>query len=70
MRDIASESGLSVGALYYYCRSKEELVLLFYERINAQINASFLQKPRESQSFSLLFSEFMQLKMSKLNKHR
>lgn len=44
MRDIARESGLALGAIYYYCRSKEELVLLFYDRINRQINASYAQK--------------------------
>lgn len=32
MRDIARESGLGLGALYYYFSSKEEIILHFYAR--------------------------------------
>ena len=32
MRDIAAEAGVATGAAYYYFRSKEELVMAFYER--------------------------------------
>lgn len=33
MRDIASASGLSLGAAYHYFPSKEALVLAYYERV-------------------------------------
>jgi AcrR family transcriptional regulator len=32
MRDIAAEAAVATGAAYYYFRSKEELVMAFYER--------------------------------------
>jgi AcrR family transcriptional regulator len=32
MRDIAASAGVATGAAYYYFRSKEELVMAFYER--------------------------------------
>jgi len=35
MRSIAERSGVALGNAYYYFRSKEHLVLAFYQRINA-----------------------------------
>lgn len=36
MRDIATASGLSLGAAYHYFPSKEALVLAYYDRIQVQ----------------------------------
>lgn len=36
MRDVATASGLSVGAAYHYFPSKEALVLAYYERMQVQ----------------------------------
>ena len=33
MRDIADAAGVATGAAYYYYRSKEDLVLAFYNRV-------------------------------------
>lgn len=33
MRDVAAAAGLSLGASYYYFRSKEEIVLAYYEEV-------------------------------------
>jgi AcrR family transcriptional regulator len=70
MRDISRESGLALGALYYYCRSKEELVLLFYERMNSQIHASYSQRTSSAKNLGQAFTEFLRLKMAKLAKYR
>jgi AcrR family transcriptional regulator len=35
MRDIAAEAGLSLGAAYYYFRSKEAIVIAYYEHVVA-----------------------------------
>jgi AcrR family transcriptional regulator len=39
MRDIAEAAGLSLGAAYYYFRSKEEIVLQYYARVEERIAA-------------------------------
>jgi AcrR family transcriptional regulator len=39
MRDVARAAGLSLGAAYYYFRSKEDLVLAYYLRLNAEHEA-------------------------------
>lgn len=36
MRDVAQGAGLSLGAAYHYFRSKDELVLAYYERMQAE----------------------------------
>ena len=70
MRDVSRHSNLALGALYYYCKSKEELVLLFYERITDQIRASYSRRESKAKTLPDAFCEFMRLKMSKLTKYR
>ena len=36
MRDIAERAGLSLGAAYHYFRSKDELVVAYYEWMQAE----------------------------------
>jgi AcrR family transcriptional regulator len=70
MRDISRESGLALGALYYYCRSKEELVLHFYERFNEQIQIAYAKRTSNAENIGQAFTEFLKLKMTMLAKHR
>lgn len=70
MRDVSRHSNLALGALYYYCKSKEELVLLFYNRISDQIRASYTRRESKAKTLPDAFCEFMRLKMSKLTKYR
>lgn len=70
MRDLSRESGLALGAIYYYCRSKEELVFLFYERANEQIRASYIRREDSSKSLGEAFVAYLNIKMSKLVKYR
>ena len=37
MRDIARETGVSLAGLYYYCRSKEELLFLIQDNCFARV---------------------------------
>jgi len=47
MRDVAAAAGLSLGAAYYYFRSKDEIVLAWYQRTQdehaARARAAFAQ---------------------------
>jgi AcrR family transcriptional regulator len=70
MRDISRESGLALGALYYYCHSKEELVLHFYERISSQIEAKYLAMKPETKSFGQAYLQFVRVKLTKLSRFR
>ena len=68
MRELASESQLGLGALYYYFRSKEELVLVFYERINQQ--SLLLFQEQTSRDLAGAMGDFLQLKLQLLTPHR
>lgn len=70
MRDIGQASGLRAGALYYYCRSKEELVLLFYDRLNREVIATFQQQSDASAPLPDAMSHFLRLKLQSLGPYR
>ena len=70
MRDLAKEGELGLGALYYYFKSKEELVLVFYERINDQAREKFLPKLEEFPNLSEAVRAFLNLKLELLKPHR
>ncbi len=42
MRDVAGAAGVATGASYYYFRSKEELVMAFYERAVEEMEPALL----------------------------
>src|ERR1051326_5226385 len=63
IRDIAKESGLEPGALYYYVRSKEELVLLFYEQINQQAVEAFRSQTDTPSGLPEAVAQFLRLRM-------
>jgi AcrR family transcriptional regulator len=70
IRDIARESGLGLGGVYYYVRSKEELVLLFYERVTHQIDTAFRKQPPAKIDLPELLSRFLRLKIAHLTPYR
>ncbi|HET8683853.1 MAG TPA: TetR/AcrR family transcriptional regulator, partial [Micromonosporaceae bacterium] len=43
MQDVIAEAGLSVGAIYRYFRSKEELVIAIAEEVLAQVGAQLAE---------------------------
>ncbi len=43
MRQIAAACGVALGAAYYYFRSKEELVMAFYERAQTELSPALEQ---------------------------
>jgi AcrR family transcriptional regulator len=70
MRDLSRESGLGLGALYYYFRSKEELVLRFYERTNEQVVGEFRSREEDLTRLPEALARFLRLKLEHLEPYR
>ena len=70
MRDISRKSKLGLGALYYYFRSKEELVLFFYQYINQQVIEDFQSRHKTFRSFPDTVAAFIRLKLEHLGPYR
>lgn len=51
MRGLARQAGLSPGAAYYYFRSKDEIVLEFYLRVHAELDARATELATETKDF-------------------
>lgn len=69
LRDIAAANGMSLGSVYYYFKSKEELLLAFYEQINDQVDRAYRQQT-EAASAAGRFQKLMQTKLELLEPHR
>ncbi len=48
MRDIARETGVSLAGLYYYCKSKEELLFLIQDNCFGRVHERLLERLRET----------------------
>lgn len=69
LRDISAASRLGLGALYYYFSSKEDVVLAFYDRIQAEVAEKFARQPRVG-DMAENFRNLMLLKLEALAPHR
>jgi AcrR family transcriptional regulator len=70
MRDLSKESGLGLGSIYYYFRSKEELVQAFYMRFNRKLIMEFAASRGEYKSFPDAVGLLLRLKIKRLGPHR
>ena len=70
MREISRESGLGLGAIYYYIHSKNDIVLRFYEVINDEIIADFASQPPASPHLHDRLASLMRLKIKHLSRYR
>lgn len=70
MRDISREGELSLGSLYYYFQTKEELVLLFYIQINDEIQQAFWESQDDIKKLPVAFKSYMTLKIKILTPYR
>ena len=64
IREVAAEAGVSIGTVQYYCRSKDELLVLGFRHIMDRINARVAGKRRSGQVAPVLrsaLSEFLPL---------
>src|ERR671915_1384788 len=48
MRDISRETSVSLAGLYYYCKSKEELLFLIQDNCFGRVHERLLERLRET----------------------
>lgn len=70
MRDIAREASLSVGAAYYYFRTKDELVLAFYEQIQHETTGEVDSIVAASPDFRTRLERLIRFKFQQLASYR
>jgi AcrR family transcriptional regulator len=70
MRDIADAANVAVGASYYYFRTKEELVLAYYEDACSQDTEYVQDLVTRAAGFKERFSSFLRYKVTQLSENR
>ena len=70
MRDLSTESQLGLGAIYYYFKSKEDLVQVFYRRINTEIIEEYNKRFEKEKSYPEAVANYMNLKIELLTPYR
>lgn len=70
MRHIAKEAGMAVGAAYYYFKSKDELVLAFYEQTGEEALRYNLESIAQSKDFKVRFRAILTYKLQQLAPYR
>src|SRR5579871_4906937 len=70
MRDISRESKLGLGALYYYFRSKEEIVLRFYEQTGDRAVTAYRNLPETPKKLPEAVAAFLRLRIELLTPYR
>lgn len=70
MRDVAAEAGVATGAAYYYFRSKEELVMAFYLRTDAEAREAFANAIRSTKVLEKRIRGLIDVKFAQFAEHR
>ncbi|HEX2731591.1 MAG TPA: TetR/AcrR family transcriptional regulator [Polyangiaceae bacterium] len=70
MRDIATQSKLGLGALYYYFASKHAFVQAFYQQVNAEVRSAYERTRPSEESLSGQLRHLFELKVVHLEPHR
>src|SRR5437763_2393957 len=63
MRDIAKAAGLSLGASYYYFKTKEAIVMAYYDRVQAEHTERAIPAMRKAKDFRARLGVAMHTKL-------
>src|SRR5438045_4513469 len=63
MRDIAKAAGLSLGASYYYFKTKEAIVMAYYDRVQAEHTALAIPAMKKAKDFRARLGVAMHTKL-------
>ncbi len=66
LRDIAKRRRMALGALYYYFRSKEEVVLAFYEDLNRAVAEEVRPRIAAEADLAAAFEAYVRAKIARL----
>ena len=70
MRDIAKGAKLSLGASYYHFKSKDQLVLAFYERAALESTPDLARFCESTKDFKKRFTYLLEQKFGQFSEHR
>lgn len=70
MRQIALDSGVALGAAYYYFRSKDDLVMAFYERAQGELEPSLSEALSKHRSLESRLRVLLELKFDYFRPNR
>ncbi len=70
MRELARRLGMGVSSLYFYFKSKEEIVLFLYKKLNKQAIDEFRSSDEGEKNLALNLSRYMKIKLAILGPHR
>lgn len=70
MRDVAEEAGVATGAAYYYFRSKEDLVMAFYLRTDAEARDAFASVIASTTDLRKRIRGIIEIKFAQFEEHR
>jgi AcrR family transcriptional regulator len=70
MRDVASEAGVATGAAYYYFRSKQDLVMAFYEQTAREMAADLPAELAATKSLERRVRRIIETQLERFGPHR
>lgn len=70
MRELARRLGMGVSSLYFYFRSREEIVQFLYHKLNKQILEEFRANDKGERNLANNLARYMRIKLDKLAPHR
>lgn len=70
MREIATSAGVATGASYYYFRSKEEIVMAFYERASAEMAPLAEEILAREQKLDVCLRDLIRMKLAYFEPNR
>ena len=70
MREVAAEAGVATGAAYYYYRSKEDLVMAFYLRTDAEAGEEFERIIASSKDLKKRIGGMIDARFAQFDEHR
>src|SRR5271155_4131226 len=70
MRELSRRIGMGLSSLYFYFRSKEEIVQFLYRQLNERARTKFAAEAMPGTSLGAEVQRFVEIKLEILRPHR